>query len=211
MTGSRWSATTAGPTSRSALAMDHPGAVSAPRGAGRGADRRGAGALRRALRRAPGGTGSSSRSRTSRSGRSSPTRTPGTATPGADGARRRTRTTARPIHDPATVHAMLEDYRAGLGIDRAHDEADRRRRAADRLPDAARCGRLRDDLEDLYGDPLAIWRAWAPDLRGHGHGLRPSHGRGGAPGLGGRTTRVPSRARQAKLRESTGRRDDPAG
>ena len=29
------------------------------------------------------------------------------------------------IHDPATVRAMLEDYRAGLGIDRAHDEADR--------------------------------------------------------------------------------------
>jgi haloacetate dehalogenase len=29
------------------------------------------------------------------------------------------------IHDPATVRAMLEDYRAGLGPDRAHDEADR--------------------------------------------------------------------------------------
>jgi haloacetate dehalogenase len=25
---------------------------------------------------------------------------------------------------------------------------------------------VHDDLEDLYGDPLAIWRAWAPDLRG---------------------------------------------
>jgi len=31
----------------------------------------------------------------------------------------------RAIHDPATVHAMCEDYRAGLAIDRAHDEADR--------------------------------------------------------------------------------------
>ena len=29
------------------------------------------------------------------------------------------------IHDPATVRAMLEDYRAGLGVDRADDEADR--------------------------------------------------------------------------------------
>jgi hypothetical protein len=29
------------------------------------------------------------------------------------------------IHDPETVHAMIEDYRAGLGIDRRHDEADR--------------------------------------------------------------------------------------
>ena len=31
----------------------------------------------------------------------------------------------RAIHDPATVHAMCEDYRAGLGLDRAHDDADR--------------------------------------------------------------------------------------
>nr|WP_237751127.1 alpha/beta hydrolase [Streptomyces collinus] len=30
------------------------------------------------------------------------------------------------IHDPATVHAMCEDYRAGLGVDREHDDADRR-------------------------------------------------------------------------------------
>jgi haloacetate dehalogenase len=28
------------------------------------------------------------------------------------------------IHDPATVHGMIEDYRAGLGIDRLHDEED---------------------------------------------------------------------------------------
>lgn len=25
-----------------------------------------------------------------------------------------------------------------------------------------------DDLEQLYGDPLAIWTAWADDLTGHG-------------------------------------------
>src|SRR4051794_7509565 len=30
------------------------------------------------------------------------------------------------IHDPATVRAMLEDYRAGLGVDRDHEEADQR-------------------------------------------------------------------------------------
>ena len=29
------------------------------------------------------------------------------------------------IRDPATVHGMIEDYRAGLGIDRLHDEVDR--------------------------------------------------------------------------------------
>ena len=27
---------------------------------------------------------------------------------------------------------------------------------------------LRDDLEDLYGDVLGVWRGWAPDLRGYG-------------------------------------------
>jgi haloacetate dehalogenase len=70
------------------------------------------------------------------------------------------------IHDPETVHAMCEDYRAGLGIDREHDDADRRagRRVA--------CPTLllwaaRDDLGDLYGDPLDVWRDWAGDLRGH--------------------------------------------
>jgi haloacetate dehalogenase len=30
----------------------------------------------------------------------------------------------RAIHDPATVRAMCEDYRAGLGMDRQHDNAD---------------------------------------------------------------------------------------
>ena len=71
------------------------------------------------------------------------------------------------VHDPATVHAMLEDYRAGLGIDRAHDEADRhagRRLACPLLVLWA----LHDDMEALYGDPLEVWRGWADDLRGGG-------------------------------------------
>jgi len=71
----------------------------------------------------------------------------------------------RAIHDPDTVHAMMEDYRAGLGLDRQHDDADR---AAGRR---VSCPLLflwaaRDDMEDLYGDPLAIWRDWADDVRG---------------------------------------------
>jgi haloacetate dehalogenase len=71
------------------------------------------------------------------------------------------------IHDPATVHAMLEDHRAGLGIDRAHDEEDRR--AARRIAcPVLLLWALRDELQDLYGDPPAVWRAWAPDLDGRG-------------------------------------------
>ena len=27
---------------------------------------------------------------------------------------------------------------------------------------------LRDDIEDLYGDPLVIWREWADDVDGFG-------------------------------------------
>jgi haloacetate dehalogenase len=71
------------------------------------------------------------------------------------------------ISDPATVHAMLEDYRAGLTVDRAAEEADR---AAGRR---VTCPTLvlwsaRDDLEDLHGDPRLIWKDWTTDLRGGG-------------------------------------------
>lgn len=71
----------------------------------------------------------------------------------------------RGIHDPATIHAMMEDYRAGLGVDRNSDEADMR--AGRRIG----CPTLvlwasHDDLELLYGEPLEVWRSWAPDLRG---------------------------------------------
>jgi len=74
--------------------------------------------------------------------------------------------------NPEVVAAMLEDYRAGLTIDRQHEHADRA--AGHRL----RCPllvlwSLRDDLEDLYGDPLMIWRDWADDV--HGHGIDSGH------------------------------------
>jgi haloacetate dehalogenase len=71
------------------------------------------------------------------------------------------------IHDPATVHAMIEDYRAGLGIDRAHDEADRRAGRRLACPLLVLWSR-RDDLERLYGDVLAVWRGWAREPRGRG-------------------------------------------
>jgi len=71
----------------------------------------------------------------------------------------------RAIHDPATVRAMLEDYRAGLGVDRRNDDEDK---AAGRR---ITCPTMilwssRDDMVDLYGDVLAVWRPWAEDLRG---------------------------------------------
>ncbi len=76
------------------------------------------------------------------------------------------------LRDPAVVHGMCEDYRAGLRIDRAHEEADRaagRQIACPMLLLAA----TQDDL-DIHGDPEAIWRPWvagklhsAPIQSGH--------------------------------------------
>jgi len=69
----------------------------------------------------------------------------------------------RAIHNPATVHAMCEDYRAGLGVDRAADQADAL--AGRRI----QCKMLliradRDDLGELYEDPAGIWRSWANNV-----------------------------------------------
>ncbi len=75
----------------------------------------------------------------------------------------------RAIHDPGTVHAMMEDYRAGLGIDRAHDDDDRRAGRKIGCP-MLFLWAAKDDLEDLYGDPLEIWRDWAEDVRGRAIG-----------------------------------------
>ncbi|GGX18465.1 alpha/beta hydrolase [Streptomyces chryseus] len=69
--------------------------------------------------------------------------------------------------NPEVVRAMLEDYRAGLTVDKGHEEADRAAGVRIQCP-ALVLWSLRDDLEDLYGDPLKIWRHWAPDVRGHG-------------------------------------------
>lgn len=65
----------------------------------------------------------------------------------------------RAIRDPATVRAMLEDYRAGLHVDRAHAEQDR---AAGRKVECRTlvAWSIHDDMELLYGDPAAIWRGW---------------------------------------------------
>jgi len=63
------------------------------------------------------------------------------------------------LSDPRTVRAMLEDYRAGLTVDRANDAADReagRRIAAPTLAVWSR----RDDMPLLYGDPAAVWAPW---------------------------------------------------
>ncbi|WP_270889183.1 alpha/beta fold hydrolase [Pedococcus sp. 5OH_020] len=70
------------------------------------------------------------------------------------------------IMDPDTRLAMLEDYRAGLGVDRDHELGDRDEGRTVECPTLFLWS-ARDDLEDLYGDPLEIWRSWAPTVTGH--------------------------------------------
>jgi haloacetate dehalogenase len=67
----------------------------------------------------------------------------------------------RALRNPAVVHGMCEDYRAGLGIDRTHDEADR---AAGRRITAPflLLQSARDDL-DIHGDPARIWERWVTE------------------------------------------------
>jgi haloacetate dehalogenase len=62
---------------------------------------------------------------------------------------------------------MLEDYRAGPGLDRQHDQQDRD--AGRQLACPTLClWALHDDLPVLYGDVLGVWRAWAPHVQGRG-------------------------------------------
>jgi haloacetate dehalogenase len=69
----------------------------------------------------------------------------------------------RAVHDPATVHAMVGDYRAGLTVDRAADDADAAHGRRIGCP-ALFCWSTRDDMAELYGDPLKIWQQWATDI-----------------------------------------------
>lgn len=71
------------------------------------------------------------------------------------------------IHDPATVHGMIEDYRAGLSVDHLHDREDRKQGRRIECP-AMVLWSLRDDLERLYGDVLKVWRPWMTSVVGHG-------------------------------------------
>jgi haloacetate dehalogenase len=68
------------------------------------------------------------------------------------------------LQDPARVHAVCEDYRAGATVDRQYDEADR---AAGRK---VQCPTLVLWGSNYVGrggtDPLEVWRGWCADLTG---------------------------------------------
>jgi len=65
--------------------------------------------------------------------------------------------------NPAVIHASCEDYRAGAGVDLEIDEADWAKKIT--------CPVLllwaqRGNLERFFGDPLAVWKEKALDVRG---------------------------------------------
>jgi len=78
----------------------------------------------------------------------------------------------RCYRDPATLHAICEDYRAAASIDLVHDAADAGRRVA--APLLALWG-ARGTVGALF-DVLATWREVAGDVRGRaldcGHALQ---------------------------------------
>ena len=68
------------------------------------------------------------------------------------------------FRNPATIHAICEDYRAAATIDMEIDEADRNAGRKIGAPLLALWG-AKGRLEAWY-DTLAIWRDWAHDVRG---------------------------------------------
>lgn len=75
------------------------------------------------------------------------------------------------LDDPGTVQAICEDYRAGAGIDRDHDDADLGKRRIERP--LLVLWSARGALPRLYGDVLEVWRPWAREVTGRG--LEASH------------------------------------
>lgn len=73
------------------------------------------------------------------------------------------------LRDPGHAHAICEEYRAAATIDREHDRADResgRRIACPLLALWSAQGAL-DTWYAGEGGPIALWRAWSNDARGH--------------------------------------------
>jgi haloacetate dehalogenase len=75
---------------------------------------------------------------------------------------------AEALRDPAHVHAICEEYRAAAGIDREHDETDRREERRIACPVLVLWS-ANGGLESWYrdeGGPLQLWREWADQIEG---------------------------------------------
>jgi haloacetate dehalogenase len=72
----------------------------------------------------------------------------------------------RCVSNPATIHAMCEDYRAGAGVDDETDEADQQAGRRISCPVLVLWS-AREELPRWF-DVLEVWRRWAEDVRGQG-------------------------------------------
>jgi haloacetate dehalogenase len=73
------------------------------------------------------------------------------------------------LRDPAHIHAICEEYRAAADLDRRHDAGDLaagRRFVCPVLALWSDRGGLAS-WYDEEGGPLALWRSWCDDVRGH--------------------------------------------
>jgi haloacetate dehalogenase len=80
----------------------------------------------------------------------------------------------RAFRNPATVHAMCEDYRAGASIDLEHDDVDLKAGRKISCPLLVLWG-AKGNVGRLF-DPMAIWRERGSDVRGRampsGHNIQ---------------------------------------
>jgi haloacetate dehalogenase len=72
------------------------------------------------------------------------------------------------LHDPASAHAICEEYRAAATLDFVQDEADRKAGRQIACPTLVLWG-AKGPLDIWYaeaGGPLGIWRAWCRNVSG---------------------------------------------
>lgn len=79
------------------------------------------------------------------------------------------------LSNPASVHAICEEYRAAATLDRQHDDEDRRsgRRIGCPLLVLWSAEGALGSWYTEEGGPLGLWRAWADDV--HGHSVNAGH------------------------------------
>lgn len=73
------------------------------------------------------------------------------------------------LEAPGHPHAICEEYRAAAAIDREHDRADRAGGRRIRCPVLVlwSAGGALDTWYEEDAGPLALWRPWGSDVRGH--------------------------------------------
>jgi len=71
----------------------------------------------------------------------------------------------RALSEPRSIHAICEEYRASDTIDIDNDRKDRDE--GRRITCPLLCLWVEHGFAAQFGDPIAIWKRWADDVRGH--------------------------------------------